>query len=58
MAKKNRQLKKFRSISEFEKEYFPKFYERKVAENTVDAKALGASLAKDSLKKIRKLLAK
>lgn len=47
----------FRSIVEFEKKYFPKSFEKRMAEKPTDAHALGISFAKESLDKIRRLLA-
>ena len=48
----------FHSMMEFEKEYFPKSFEQKMEEKPKDARALGSSLAKESLDKIRTRLAK
>lgn len=48
----------FHSMMEFEKEYFPKSFEKKMEEKPTDARALGSNLAKESLDKIRTLLAK
>ena len=48
----------FHSIMKFEKEYFPKSFEQKIEEKPKDARALGSSLAKESLDKIRTRLAK
>ena len=48
----------FHSIMEFEKEYFPKSFKKKMEEKPTDARALGSSLAKESLDKIRTRLAK
>jgi len=48
----------FHSMMEFEKEYFPKSFEQKIEEKPKDARALGSSLAKESLDKIRTRLAK
>ena len=48
----------FHSIMEFEKEYFPKSFEKKMEEKPKDARALGSTLAKESLDKIRTRLAK
>ncbi len=47
----------YRTMREFEKEFFPKSFEKRMAEKPTDAKALGASLAKESLEKIRERLA-
>ena len=48
----------FRSMMEFEKKFFPKSFEKRIAERSTDANALGISLAKESLNKIRERLAK
>lgn len=48
----------FHSIMEFEKKYFPKSFEKKTLEKPTDARALGIGLAKESLDKIKILLAK
>lgn len=53
--KKKKQI--FRSMAEFEKKYFPKSFEKKMAEKPKDARALGISLAKESLEEIRERLA-
>lgn len=55
-GKKGKQV--FHSITEFEKEYFPKSFEKKMEEKLTDARALGSSLAKESLDKIKTRLAK
>lgn len=54
-ANRNNKKRKrvYRSIKEFEKEFFPKSFERRMAEKPTDAQALGISLAKKSLEKIR-----
>jgi len=54
--KKKKQI--FRSMREFEKEFLPQSFEKRNAERLTDAQALGISLAKESLKKIREQLAK
>ncbi|MDR4508296.1 MAG: hypothetical protein MRJ65_08695 [Candidatus Brocadiaceae bacterium] len=46
----------FHSMMEFEKEYFPKSFKKKIEEKPSDARALGISLAKESLDKIKNLL--
>jgi len=48
----------YRSITEFERTFFPKSFEKRMAEKPKDAQALGVSLANESLEKIRKQLAK
>lgn len=50
-SKKKKQV--FRSMVEVEKKYFPKSFEKRMAEKPTDAYALGISLAKESLDKIR-----
>lgn len=48
----------YRSLGEFEKEYLPKYYARKKAQTILDAPDFGIILADESLKIIRKELAK
>ena len=53
MNRKNRKKKQvFRSMREFEKEFFPKSFDKKVTRKPRDAQALGISLAKESFEKI------
>ena len=54
--KKRKQI--YSSMKEFEKEFFPKSFKKRMAERPTDAQALGISLAKESLEKIRGQLAK
>ena len=54
--KKGKQI--YQSMTEFEKEFFPKSFEKRMAEKSTDAQALGVSLAKESLEKIKGRLAK
>jgi len=49
--------KVFRSMMEFEKRYFPKSLKRRMAEKPTDARALGISLARESLDRIKRQLA-
>ncbi len=53
-AKGNKRL--FRSIIEVERAFFPKASKKKALERPTDAKALGTTLAKESLDRIRKHL--
>lgn len=53
---RNKRKQVFRSMMEFEKKFFPTSFERKMAENPTDAHALGVSLAKESLERIRERL--
>lgn len=56
--KRNKNEKKvYHSMREFEKEFFPKSFKKRMAEKSADAQALGVSLAKESLEKIRERLA-
>ncbi|MFH1625326.1 MAG: hypothetical protein ABID54_09265, partial [Pseudomonadota bacterium] len=55
-SRKGKQV--FRSIIEFEKKYLPKSLEKRTAEKLTDARALGISLAKESLDQIRKQLSR
>lgn len=43
----------YRSMVEFERKYLPKSLEKRRAEKPTDAQALGASLAKETLEKIK-----
>jgi hypothetical protein len=47
----------FHSMMEFEKEYFPKSFKKKMEEKPTDARELGISQANESLDKIKNLLA-
>jgi hypothetical protein len=57
MNKNKKKKKIYRSMTEFEKQFFPKSFEKRMAEKPTDARALGISLAKESLDKIRGQLA-
>jgi len=57
MNRSKRKKQAFRSMIEFEKKYFPKSFEKRMAEKPTDARALGSSLAKESLDKIGRQLA-
>lgn len=48
----------FRSMTEFEREFLPKAFKKRMSEKPTDAHALGISLAKESLEKIREQLSK
>ncbi|MEA2074127.1 MAG: hypothetical protein U9O85_00050 [Euryarchaeota archaeon] len=54
-SKKKKQI--FRTMMEFERKYFPKSFEKRMAEKPTDAHALGISLAKESLDTIMRQLA-
>jgi hypothetical protein len=58
MARRVEKERMFRSFVEFEKEYFPKSFERKRSQAPEDPAALGTHLAKESLEKIRAKLLK
>jgi len=47
----------FRSMMEFERKYFPDSFEKRMTERPTNARALGISLAKESLDKIGRQLA-
>lgn len=51
-AKKNK--RSFRSVDEFEKTYFPEAFKKKEIKGLVDARAIGASMAKEAFEEIRK----
>lgn len=48
----------YQSMKEFEKEYFPESFEKRMSEKPTDAQALGVILAKESLEKIKGRLTK
>ena len=58
MNKKREREEVIHSMAEFEKMYFPKAFKERMAEKPTDAHALGISLAKESLNKIRRALNK
>ena len=58
MSINKKRKKTYRSMMEFEREFLPKSFEERMAEKPTDARALGISLAKESLDKIRSQLAK
>ena len=58
MNKNGKKKQLYRSMKEFERKFFPKSFKEKMAETPTDAQALGVSLAKESLEKIRERLAK
>ena len=53
MDQKKAKGQTYRSMVEFEKRFFPKSFEKRMAERPKDANALGISLAKESLDKIK-----
>ena len=55
--KKNSEKQIYRTMLEFEKEFFPKSYKERMTEKPTDAQALGVSLAKESLERIKRELA-
>ena len=52
MDKKERKKHNYRSMSEFEKKFFPKSFEQRIEDKITGPKSIGAVLANDSLKKI------
>lgn len=58
MKKKNKKSQVFHSLMEVEKKYFPKAFEKKMAQKPEDARAMGTQAAKESLKRIAEQLAK
>jgi hypothetical protein len=58
MNKNKEKKQKFYSIMEFESKYFPKAYKRRMTKKPIDAHALGSTLAKESLDKIKSQLVK
>jgi len=57
MNKNKKRNQTYRSMREFEREFFPKSLEKRMAEKPKDAQALGVTLAKESLERIRERLA-
>ena len=57
MNKNKKKKQVYRSMMEFEKRFSPKSFEKRMAEKPTDAQALGVSLAKESLGKIKGRLA-
>ncbi|MFC1941211.1 hypothetical protein ACFLWL_02230 [Chloroflexota bacterium] len=58
MNKGEKKKQIFQSMREFEEEFFPKSFEKRMAEKSADTQAQGVSLSKESLEKIRERLAK
>lgn len=58
MNKSKEKKQKYYSIIEFESKYFPKAYKRRMTKKPIDAHALGSTLAKESLDKIKSQLIK
>lgn len=58
MNKSKEKKQKYYSIIEFESKYFPKAYKRRMTKKSKDAHALGSTLAKESLDKIKSQLIK
>jgi chaperonin GroEL (HSP60 family) len=58
MNRKKEEGRIFHSIGEFERNFFPKSFEKKLIKKSEDSQALGISLAKESLEEIRRQLAK
>jgi len=57
-VEKSKKQHVYRSMEEVAKKFFPKTWEKRQAERPEDAEALGISLAKESLNKIREQLTK
>ena len=57
MNKNKKKKQVYHSMTEFEREFFPKAFEKRTAEMPTDARAVGVSLAKESLDNIREQLA-
>lgn len=56
-VRSKKQGQEYRSMEEFEKKFFPNSFKKSAAES-MDSHALAASLAEESLEKIRGKLAK
>lgn len=57
MSRKKGKGEVYHSMMEFEKRFFPKSFEKRMAKGPKDANALGIGLAKQSLDKIKAQLA-
>ena len=56
---RNKKMKQiYLSMTEFERTFLPKSFEKQMAEKPTDAQDLGVSLAKESLEKVREELVK
>jgi|GEM_PF-1842428 len=58
MVKSKKKEQVFKTMKEFEEKYFPKSIREQLTEVPVDARALGVSLARESLDTIRRQLSK
>ena len=58
MEKMRKKKQIIRSMMEFEKEFLPKSFEKRISHEPTDPRALGISLAKESLDKVRAQLSK
>jgi hypothetical protein len=58
MTKKKRKVRVFSCLEDFERVYFPKSFEKKKREKPLNAETLGATLARESLDKIKSDLKK
>lgn len=56
MAATESKEKTFRSLAEFEREFLPNAFEKKMKESSSDARALGTTLARQSLEKVMRRL--
>ena len=56
MNKDKTKKQTYHSMREVEREFFPKSFEKRMAEKPTDARALGINLAKESLDRIRRQL--
>jgi len=56
MNRSKEEKRVFRSITEVEKKFLPKSFEKRMKEKPTDARALGIKLAKESLEKIKEQL--
>ena len=58
MEKNKKKEKVYRSIREFEEKFFPNSIKKSLSEVSTDARALGISIAKESLNTIKRQLKK
>ena len=58
MKRRKKKVQVYKSMREFEEKYFPESFRKQSAEVPTDARALGISLAKESLDTIRHRLSK
>jgi len=58
MEKTRKNKQSYKTMGEFEEEFFPESFKKQSAEVLTDARALGISVARESLDTIRRKLSK